>query len=383
MAFKEHQLPVEEGLLAELEKVYGQRLDAVVDSFGRMGSRFYFRLNTLKGNRESLMRVVRQDGLAKTSTHENILDAAFVPTNETSLEGTGLGVEADRFAAEAVLHGAHLYAPGVRKCQGLRAGVETSVVSQDGQVAGNGIARQGEQMILKYRSGLAVEITENRFGIPSLMDKTSYQEGQFHPQSLPAMVTCHVLNPHAGETIVDLNCAPGGKLSYICQLTNNGAQVVGFDRNVQKLEKTRRHLDRLGCANYQLVVHDSRYVHQDFTFKVDKVLVDPPCTGLGVVPKLSVDMTGEDIRNLSDYQRQFLTAAAHVVRSGGEIVYSVCTVTWEECEGILDHAVQLGLALDDASPMIGGKGLDERGMTQRFDPDLHGTGYFIAKFLKP
>ncbi|TMI60755.1 16S rRNA methyltransferase, partial [Candidatus Bathyarchaeota archaeon] len=97
-----------------------------------------------------------------------------------------------------------------------------------------------------------------------------------------------------------------------------------------------------------------------------------------------VDMTEVDVHNLSDYQRQFLTAASHIVRDGGVIVYSVCTITWEECEGILDHAIdRLGLVLDEACPKVGASGLDERSMTQRFDPDIDGTGYFIARFLKP
>lgn len=377
-------LELEDGLRNELAKVYGPRLDHVIEALGSMGSRFYFRLNTLRGDPETIIRELASEGLQQVEIHDMIGDAASLPVIPSETAPRGWPLEADRFAAEAVLHGAHLYAPGVRRCEGLKAGAETSIVTHDGRHAGNGVARQGEQSILKYRTGLAVEVTENRYGIPSLMDKPGYEKGLFHPQSLPAMVTCHVMDPQPGETIVDLNCAPGGKLSYLCQLSENQARIIGFDRNTTKLEKTGKHLERLGCSNYQLINHDSRYAHEDFTFRADKVMVDPPCTGLGVIPKLGVDMTEVDVHNLSDYQRQFLTAASHIVRDGGVIVYSVCTITWEECEGILDHAIdRLGLVLDEACPKVGANGLDERSMTQRFDPDIDGTGYFIARFLKP
>jgi 16S rRNA C967 or C1407 C5-methylase (RsmB/RsmF family) len=380
----EQPLELDKGLRNKLARVYGPRLDQVIEGLGSMGTRFYLRLNTLRGDYESIFSELVSEGLQELEVHDLIRDACFVPVRPSQMEPKGWPVEADKFAAEAILHGAHLYAPGVKKCQGLKAGAETSIVTRDGRHAGNGLARQGEQSILKFRTGLAVEVTENRYGIPSLMDKPAYEKGLFHQQSLPAMVTCYVMDPQPGEMIVDLNCAPGGKLSYLCQLSKNQAKIIGFDRNNSKLEKTQKHLERLGCSNYQLINHDSRYAHEDFTFRADRVIVDPPCTGLGVVPKLGVDMTEADVQNLSNYQRQFLTAASHIVRDGGVIVYSVCTITWEECEGILNHAIdRLGLVLDEACPMVGGRGLDDRGMTQRFDPDIHGTGYFIAKFLKP
>src|SRR5437016_14067080 len=120
------------------------------------------------------------------------------------------------------------------------------------------------------------------------------------------MVTCHVLDPKPGEVIVDLNCAPAGKMSYLCQLTKNKARIVGFDRNAEKIQRAREHLERLRCENYQLIAHDSRYAHLDYKFKADKVLVGSPCTGLGVMPKLSIETTKRDIENLSSYPNQFI-----------------------------------------------------------------------------
>ena len=373
---------VQSGLLTSLETVYRGRARRVLESLGHMGDRYYFRLNSLVSDPNDTLDRIRSRWI-EAGLDDRVEGAGFLPVRETPVSQKGVPVVADKFAAEAVLHGAHLYAPGVKSCRGLRAGFEASVIDGEGRLAGLGVARQGETSILTVRQGVAVEVQQNRFGLPSLMETPWYQEGRIHLQSLPAMVTCAVLDPRPEDVIVDLNCAPGGKLSYLCQLSHNRSRILGFDRNDGKLERTRRQLQRLGCQNYQLLCHDSRYVHLDYGLKADKVLVDPPCTGLGVTPKLSVETTADDVTNLASYQKQFLLAASHIVKPGGTIVYSVCTITGEECEEVAEYGVEeLGLVLEDAEPMIGGRGLDPGGMTQRFDPDVHGSGFFIARFRK-
>ena len=80
---------------------------------------------------------------------------------------------------------------------------------------------------------------------------------------------------------------------------------------------------------------------------------------------------------------QFLAAASNIVKPGGVVVYSVCTITFEECESAVDFAEsELGLKQIDAEPFIGRRGLDPDTMSQRFDPVTDGCGYFIAKFVK-
>ena len=373
---------LDESLRLSLETIYDGRVENVAKSIQGMGPRYYFRLNNLAGNPKATVEEILAHGL-DVSHHETIPYAVHLPVTENAPSPDGITVQADRFAAEAVMQGAHLYAPGVKNCKGLRAGMNAIVEDTSGVVVGSGIARQGETAILKYHRGVAVETRQSRFQLPPLRETSWYSDGLIHLQSLPSMVTCHVLDPKPGEVIVDLNCSPAGKMSYLCQLTNNRARLIGFDRNEPKIEKAREHLDRLRCRNYQLVAHDSRYTHLDYTFKADRVLVDPPCTGLGVMPKLSIDANITDVKNLAAYQKQFLRSAAAIVKSGGTVVYSVCTITGEECEEMVKFAEdELGLVETAAKPMIGGPGLDSKGMSQRFDPELDGAGYFIAKFVK-
>jgi 16S rRNA C967 or C1407 C5-methylase (RsmB/RsmF family) len=345
-------------------------------------SKYYLRINTLKAERDTSIRSMIASDL-RAEAHPQLEDAAFLHPRASKVDTDGVIVEANRFAAEAVQLGAHLYAPGVRRCHGLRPGMKATVVDGNGTPVGSGVSHQSETSILTYRQGVAVEIKNSRAGLPSIMETPWYSSGQIHLQSLPAILTSHILDPKPGETIVDLNCAPGGKTSHISQLTRNQARIIGFDRNTRKIEKAKELMQRMGCTNYQLIAHDSRYVHRDYNIKADRVLVDPPCTALGIIPKLAIETTAQNVENSAAYQKQFLTAASHITKKEGTIVYSVCTITKEECEDVAGFAEkELGLTLDNQFPILGENGFDRDCLTQRFSPDIHQTGYFIARFVK-
>lgn len=363
-------------------RVYGERTHQVLRSMLEIPSRYYFRANSLRARREDVVHSMSSAGL-DAEVDEVLDDAAFLSPHYNSIEIFGNVVEADRVAAEAVQLGAHLYSPGVRRCHGLRPGMKVTVIDENGISVGSGIAHQSETSILTYRQGLAVEIERCRSDLPSILETSWHSEGKIHLQSLPAILTSHVLEPRPGETIVDLNCAPGGKTSHVCQLTQNQARVIAFDRNKRKIRRTRELMQRMGCANHQLIPHDSRYVHLDYNIKADRVLVDPPCTALGIIPKLAIECTAKRVAGSAAYQKQFLTTASLITKKNGTIVYSVCTITQEECEGVVDFAeTELGLILENQAPLIAEAGFDPERKTQRFNPDLHETGYFIARFTK-
>jgi len=378
----ERRLQLDPELDHRLREMYGPRMNSVLCAMQAMPSRYYFRINTLKSSRDDVIRSMIANGL-RAEPHEQIEDAGFLHPSPSRIETDGNIVEADRVAAEAVQLGAHLYAPGVKRCHGLRPGMKVTVVDETGTPVGSGVSHQSETSILTYRQGVAVEIENSRTGLPSIMETPWYADGQIHLQSLPAILTSHVLDPKPGETIVDLNCAPGGKTSHVSQITRNQARVIGFDRNKQKIQKAKEHMQRMGCTNYQLISHDSRYAHLDYNIKADRVLVDPPCTALGVVPKLAIETTMRDVESSADYQKQFLTAASRITKKSGTVVYSVCTITREECEDVVGFAEkELGLELEEQSPFLAETGFDNDNLTQRFNPDTYETGYFIARFVK-
>ena len=369
-------------LESNLRRIYGARTPGVISGIFGPPTRYYLRVNILKINKEDLIHSMASNGLDARSD-ESLQDAVYLHPHPFKIEINNTIVEANRMAAEAVQLGSHLYAPGVRKCHGLIPGMKVTVVDNNGTPVGSGTSRQSETSILTYRQGIAVEIERSRAGLPSIMETRWYKDGEIHLQSLPAILTTHILDPRPGETIVDLNCAPGGKTSHICQLSQNQARVIGFDRNTRKIQKAKQLLERMGCSNYQLIPHDSRYVDLDYNIKADKILVDPPCTALGIGPKLSIKTTARDVENSAKYQSQFLSSASRISKRGGTIVYSVCTITKNECEDVAEFGERdLGLDLDEEFLIRGEAGFDLHHRTQRFSPDKHGTGYFIARFTK-
>lgn len=370
-----------------LREVYGADAGKVVEALKRPCRRYYFRVNTLKASVREVKSSLRAQGI-KAFQDPRVPDALYVqvdgPFNIPLYEKR---VVVDKATAESVLQGAHVYAPGVKSCKKLKVGDLVTVTDELGQPVGSGRAAMSESQILTVRRGLAVWVTDHVYRAPSLRELEEYRRGLIYPQSLPAILTTIVLNPEPWMTIADLNCSPGGKLSHICQLTDNQAKVYGMDRSKRKVERAGETLTRLGCRNVTLMVQDARYVNVDHpNLQVDSCLVDPPCSSLGVTPKSRLNLKLKTVQALSAYQIQFLKAASHILKPGGRLVYSVCTFTLEECEHVVGQAEKFGLELIPQKPSIGCEGfreaLSEWRLVQRFHPHIHGTGYFIALFQK-
>jgi len=256
------------------------------------------------------------------SQHELIPEALWVPIEGPFEVPARLKkVMVDKFTAESVLQGANVYAPGIVRCSRIRISDNVSIIDDEGETLASGIARMNETQILTFRKGLAVEVTESKYRVPSFRETPEYQEGLIYPQSLPAIVTSRVLDPKPNEVVLDMTCSPGGKLSHISQLMENQGRVIGVDRNRRKTEETMQTCARLGCSNVTLFVHDSRYLSSDFsTLKPDKILVDPPCSALGIMPKVYEYAPKSEIEALARYQKQFLEEASKIVKPGGRIV---------------------------------------------------------------
>ena len=375
-----------EDAIRAIERAYPNNALEVLQALKSPPPWYTIRVNSLKTTIERLVRELREIGVDATP-HPSLDDCLLVRIRgpfKVPLESKYVVV--DKVTAESVLLGANVYAPGIKKCTGVHKGDRVNIVDVHGQIVAAGVTRLNEAEILSTRSGLAVEITATRYRVPSLRETLQFRQGLIFPQSVAAIVTGHVLDPKPGEKILDMNCAPGGKLSHVCQLTKNQASVIGVDRRSRKIDATKETLTRLSCNGVQLLRHDSRYLDRDFpTMQVDKVIVDPPCSALGLNPKLYEDITLKEIADLANYQKQFLNTASQVVRRKGVILYSVCTITIDECEEIVSYAQEkLGLELVSQEPVLGAPGLwEDAKLAQRFHPHIQQTGFFIAKFFKP
>jgi predicted RNA-binding protein (TIGR00451 family) len=371
-----------------VDEVFGDAREAVLRSLTEPVRTYYVRCNTLKISPIELGNRLVRLGL-NIEQNPSIPEALGI-----HLEGpyvvpqASLKVVVNKRTAESALQGANVYAPGILECGAMRIGDEVTIVSELGESLAAGKAMMSTNDVLTFRKGLAIRVDHSRFIGPHVRELSELSLGFLYPQSLAAMTTVRVLDPKPGETIVDMNCAPGGKLTHISQLMNNSGKVFGFDRNSQKIDQARQNATILGCRNIVLGIHDSRYLREDFPgLKADRVLIDPPCSALGLRPKVHDLTTLDRVNHLADYQKQFIKAASEIVKPGGVIVYSVCTFTPQECELAVRFAEQeCALRVVEQNPFLGSEGLSAYGpeslSCQRFHPHTHEIGYFIAKFLR-
>ncbi len=177
----------------------------------------------------------------------------------------------------------------------------------------------------------------------------SHETGLFQVQDESAGLAVRLLGPEPGETVVDLCCAPGGKTTYIAQIVGAGGMVIACDSSPHRLRRVEEHRRRMGLGQVRLVAMDGR--SPGVAVEADRVLVDAPCSGLGTIarrPDLRWRRTAEDIKRLRGEQQALLERGAEMLKPGGVLVYSTCTIEPEENEAVVDAflAVHPGFRTD-------------------------------------
>ncbi len=164
----------------------------------------------------------------------------------------------------------------------------------------------------------------------------AHAAGLFQVQDESGGLAVRLLDPKQGETIVDLCCAPGGKTTYIAQIVGAGGRVIACDTSPHRLRRVEENRRRLGLGQVRLVGMDGRSPGVDLA--ADRVLVDAPCSGLGTIarrPDLRWRRKAEDMDRLRGEQLALLEGGAGLVKPGGVLVYSTCTIEPEENEEIV------------------------------------------------
>lgn len=165
---------------------------------------------------------------------------------------------------------------------------------------------------------------------PAGLVKTSeFKEGLFTIQQEGSMKTVEILDPKQSSKILDLCAAPGTKTSYIGEYTKNKANIIANDISKDKLSLINENIDRLGLKNIKLTSFDASVFNKEYENSFDYVLVDAPCSGLGVMgrkPEIRYNRTIDDIKTLAKLQRDILDNAIKYLKKDGILVYSTCTV---------------------------------------------------------
>lgn len=169
-------------------------------------------------------------------------------------------------------------------------------------------------------------IVKNPAGLAS---SKLFKEGFFTIQQEASMKTVEVLDPKENTRILDLCAAPGTKTSYLAEYTKNTAKIVANDLAKSKNKLILENIERLGLKNISLTNYDASSFVEEFKDEFDYVLVDAPCSGLGVVgrkPEIRYNRSKETIVRLANLQREILESALKYVKKGGFLVYSTCTI---------------------------------------------------------
>lgn len=227
-------------------------------------------------------------------------------------------------------------------------------------------------------------------GTSSIEDKDSFQKGYYQVQDESSMLVAHIIDPKPGEVILDMCSAPGGKTTHIAELMENQGEIVARDVHKHKLKLVLENCSRLGVSIVRTELYNATLLDEGSLEKFDKVLLDAPCSGLGVIrrkPDLRWKKEPDNFRELAKLQREMLELASKYVKPGGVLVYSTCTINKTEnievvkdflsknqqfhLESLIDQIPE-GLVCESA----------QEGYLELF-PNTHRTdGFFIAKIRK-
>jgi 16S rRNA (cytosine967-C5)-methyltransferase len=174
--------------------------------------------------------------------------------------------------------------------------------------------------------GLVLEAPFDAFASPL------WEQGLFMPQSRAAMAVARALRPEPGETVLDLCAAPGGKTTHLAALMGNEGRIVAVERHPGRAEALERTAERMGATIVEVRTADATAPQPE---QYDRVLVDPPCSDLGTLaarPDVRWRKDTDTPRSLAATQAAILDAAAQVLKPGGVLVYSTCTISPAENE---------------------------------------------------
>ena len=180
----------------------------------------------------------------------------------------------------------------------------------------------------------ALRLNNNRGGIEKL---PGFHEGWWTVQDSSAQLVSHLLAPQSGETIIDACAAPGGKTTHLAELMGDQGTIFACDLYAKRLKKLSDNCRRLGLKSIQIKAGDSRDCSQ-FTNLADRVLIDPPCSGLGILhkrPDIRWRQTLTKTKELSCLQKELLDQASTWVKPGGMLVYSTCTLNSLENQEVI------------------------------------------------
>jgi len=239
--------------------------------------------------------------------------------------------------------------------------------------------------------------------LQALKESTLAENGTVYIQNAASWLPVLALDPQPHETILDVCAAPGGKTSHIAQEAQNKAFITANDNSLPRLHKLQRNLERLGVENVEYTLHDATRLTRHFEAEsFDKILLDAPCSGEGMMhldnKKDFESWSVAHIKRLQQLQKKLIIQAWALLKPGGTLVYSTCTMAPEENEAVVQYLLRrydtahiesldaFREALPNQVPAVGawnGKLFDDSIKdTLRLKPSSQIEAFYVAKITK-
>jgi len=187
---------------------------------------------------------------------------------------------------------------------------------------------------LHAREGLVA----SKIGPLGISDNPYFKKGHYYIQDEASMMVSEYLSPKPGSTVYDLCAAPGGKTTHIAQIMAQSGRIRAFDLYKHRVLTINENAERLGIGSIEAESKDSSILDDTLFNSADSILVDVPCSGIGIFrrkPELRYRLKSDDLNNLEPIQAKLLDNASFYVKQDGIIVYSTCTINYAENDKII------------------------------------------------
>ena len=196
-----------------------------------------------------------------------------------------------------------------------------------------------EDKNIEVKSGLLKDflILENAKNIENIEE---FKQGYFTIQDETAGLIPIMLDPKETDVILDSCSSPGGKTTYLSEMMDNKGKIEAWDIHEHRTKLVENTAKRLGVTNIEAKVNDATIYNENYKEKFDKILLDVPCLGLGVLkrkPDIKWQKQKQDIKEITKTQKQILETCSQYLKKGGVLVYSTCSILKEENEDIIEE----------------------------------------------
>ncbi len=220
-----------------------------------------------------------------------------------------------------------------------------------------------------------------------------FKKGYFTVQDISAGLTAEILSPKENEIILDACAAPGGKTTYMAELMKNKGEVIAWDIHKHRVDLIKENANRLGIDIIKAETQDSTKFNPKYENYFDKILLDVPCLGIGVIkrkPDIKWQKSEKDIQEIVDLQFKILENISRYLKPGGFLVYSTCSILKEENEEQIEkflekHSEYERVSIDEINTLGNIEDIKKKFTKNgyfKIEPDESKDGFFIEKLRK-